>query len=222
MCELLASTVGSSKALRCVVSEQPRPRVCARVTVRAHVCVCVCARACAPACVFVWLCVRACASARACPHLFPKMISDPRSCPARFKRNGLRNVVQALARKGLDSERPEVSTVAQVVAMINSTFKTVWQSGLRCWLQAPVRKGVGSNPLPGAQLRLYVRAEPISTEYRAHALTHSLSITLVRSLNCESSRVLATPWRPWVRARAAHAGRKEIACCHVIEGRARC
>ena len=24
--------------------------------------------------------------------------------------------------------------------------KTVWPSGLRCWLQAPVRKGVGSNP----------------------------------------------------------------------------
>ena len=23
---------------------------------------------------------------------------------------------------------------------------TVWPSGLRCWLQAPVRKGVGSNP----------------------------------------------------------------------------
>ena len=25
-------------------------------------------------------------------------------------------------------------------------FKTVWPSGLRRWLQAPVRKGVGSNP----------------------------------------------------------------------------
>ena len=24
--------------------------------------------------------------------------------------------------------------------------KTVWPSGLRRWLQAPVRKGVGSNP----------------------------------------------------------------------------
>ena len=25
-------------------------------------------------------------------------------------------------------------------------IKTVWPSGLRRWLQAPVRKGVGSNP----------------------------------------------------------------------------
>ena len=25
-------------------------------------------------------------------------------------------------------------------------FETVWPSGLRRWLQAPVRKGVGSNP----------------------------------------------------------------------------
>ena len=25
-------------------------------------------------------------------------------------------------------------------------FKTVWPSGLRRWLKAPVRKGVGSNP----------------------------------------------------------------------------
>ena len=26
------------------------------------------------------------------------------------------------------------------------SYKTVWPSGLRRWLQAPVRKGVGSNP----------------------------------------------------------------------------
>ena len=29
---------------------------------------------------------------------------------------------------------------------MQSYFKTVWPSGLRRWLQAPVRKGVGSNP----------------------------------------------------------------------------
>ena len=28
----------------------------------------------------------------------------------------------------------------------NPTASTVWPSGLRRWLQAPVRKGVGSNP----------------------------------------------------------------------------
>ena len=27
-------------------------------------------------------------------------------------------------------------------------FKTVWPSGLRRWLKAPFRKGVGSNPKP--------------------------------------------------------------------------
>ena len=30
--------------------------------------------------------------------------------------------------------------------MSTCTYKTVWPSGLRRWLQAPVRKGVGSNP----------------------------------------------------------------------------
>ena len=30
--------------------------------------------------------------------------------------------------------------------MRKQVFKTVWPSGLRRWLQAPVRKGVGSNP----------------------------------------------------------------------------
>jgi hypothetical protein len=29
---------------------------------------------------------------------------------------------------------------------VRSTSKTVWPSGLRRWLQTPVRKGVGSNP----------------------------------------------------------------------------
>ena len=30
--------------------------------------------------------------------------------------------------------------------MIDATNMTVWPSGLRRWLKAPVRKGVGSNP----------------------------------------------------------------------------
>ena len=29
---------------------------------------------------------------------------------------------------------------------LGMTLKTVWPSGLRRWLKAPVRKGVGSNP----------------------------------------------------------------------------
>ena len=30
--------------------------------------------------------------------------------------------------------------------IFQASIKTVWPSGLRRWLQAPVRKGVGSNP----------------------------------------------------------------------------
>ena len=33
-----------------------------------------------------------------------------------------------------------------VTGATDDAFKTVWPSGLRRWLQAPVRKGVGSNP----------------------------------------------------------------------------
>ena len=35
---------------------------------------------------------------------------------------------------------------AQTHSACSQTTKTVWPSGLRRWLQAPVRKGVGSNP----------------------------------------------------------------------------
>ena len=46
---------------------------------------------------------------------------------------------------------PGVHTPGSAAQATNScgpctTFKTVWPSGLRRWLQAPVRKGVGSNP----------------------------------------------------------------------------
>ena len=56
------------------------------------------------------------------------------------------------------------------VAFRNACISTVWPSGLRRWLKAPVRKGVGSNPtavmlampsLPVAQ-RLSISARQLS------------------------------------------------------------
>ena len=35
------------------------------------------------------------------------------------------------------------------------TSETVWPSGLRRWLKAPFRKGVGSNPTAVRQLKLH-------------------------------------------------------------------
>ena len=35
--------------------------------------------------------------------------------------------------------------LALVIAHVQHTFGTLWPSGLRRWLKAPVRKGVGSN-----------------------------------------------------------------------------
>ena len=42
-----------------------------------------------------------------------------------------------------------IKSRGQEVTLYRLTYmclKTVWPSGLRRWLQAPVRKGVGSNP----------------------------------------------------------------------------
>ena len=50
-----------------------------------------------------------------------------------------RESVRKVSRKQLDSKRRKNCCLASI-------FKTVWPSGLRRWLQAPVRKGVGSNP----------------------------------------------------------------------------
>ena len=36
--------------------------------------------------------------------------------------------------------------LASILPLQHSSYLTVWPSGLRRWLQAPVRKGVGSNP----------------------------------------------------------------------------
>ena len=48
-----------------------------------------------------------------------------------------------LAMLCLDHGSPAKAMVAKTGVMLS---QTVWPSGLRRWLQAPVRKGVGSNP----------------------------------------------------------------------------
>ena len=55
--------------------------------------------------------------------------------------------MRKVSRKQLDSKRRKNCCLASI-------FKTVWPSGLRRWLQAPVRKGVGSNP---TAVTLYVQ-----------------------------------------------------------------
>ena len=43
--------------------------------------------------------------------------------------------------------RDQVKVVLEISEVFGSwALRTVWPSGLRRWLKAPVRKGVGSNP----------------------------------------------------------------------------
>ena len=46
----------------------------------------------------------------------------------------------------------------RIAIAMDSTSKTVWPSGLRRWLKAPVRKGVGSNPTAVIPDRPWVEA----------------------------------------------------------------
>ena len=39
-----------------------------------------------------------------------------------------------------------LSAARTMIIAMTSEYMTVWPSGLRRWLQAPVRKGVGPNP----------------------------------------------------------------------------
>ena len=82
---------------------------------------------------------------------------------------------------------------------VNATYvlcKTVWPSGLRRWLQAPVRKGVGSNPTAVTFSCWNMRVEKMSKEKEAtargfeplraepngflvHHLNHSVTLSVV-------------------------------------------
>ena len=47
---------------------------------------------------------------------------------------------------GVSFRSPVWATLATTICVSSGCDMTVWPSGLRRWLQAPVRKGVGSNP----------------------------------------------------------------------------
>ena len=58
-----------------------------------------------------------------------------------------------------------VKMAGRVHSKVSMLAGTVWPSGLRRWLQAPVRKGVGSNP---TAVTLCVFAETCSRTWPAH------------------------------------------------------
>ena len=60
------------------------------------------------------------------------------------RRHGVSDAPLVLCRSPLSADIARVACGQQVRK--HGLCKTVWPSGLRRWLKAPVRKGVGSNP----------------------------------------------------------------------------
>ena len=58
----------------------------------------------------------------------------------------VRNVCEHSVRQQTQVSVSVTVHLAQLCTRQHSLDKTVWPSGLRRWLKAPVRKGVGSNP----------------------------------------------------------------------------
>jgi hypothetical protein len=58
---------------------------------------------------------------------------------------------------------PALATTTQVQVWMNLILKTLWPSGLRRWLKAPFRKGVGSNPTSVIVFGLTLRHEVLHT-----------------------------------------------------------
>ena len=56
----------------------------------------------------------------------------------------------------------------QTYAWAEALNMTVWPSGLRRWLQAPVRKGVGSNPTAVSSLQQRCAAVSLPTKLHQH------------------------------------------------------
>ena len=54
--------------------------------------------------------------------------------------------VSGLGREFFGAHQNNIITATQCNSTIWTSDRTVWPSGLRRWLKAPVRKGVGSNP----------------------------------------------------------------------------
>ena len=77
--------------------------------------------------------------------------------------------------------------------------KTVWPSGLRRWLQVPVRKGVGSNPTA-----VTFQLHPWSLRRPGKSLTHSRPTLLYR-------RHLGSRSHPWLKPDGPPSGALPIA-----------
>ena len=73
-------------------------------------------------------------------------------------------------------------------------IKTVWPGGLRRWLHAPVRKGVGSNPAAVMQVTLAARSAMNRAHYRR-----------VRDLHDDSELILLGLSAPYVQQRSGAA-----------------
>ena len=58
---------------------------------------------------------------------------------------------------------------------------TVWPSGLRCWLQAPVRKGAGSNPTAVSSLQQSCVAVSPTTKLNQHSCQNVAHVVLSTS-----------------------------------------
>ncbi len=90
-----------------------------------------------------------------------------------------------------------------------TAFGTVWPSGLRRWLQAPVRKGVGSNPtavtFERSRAFFFARGPPCSRELRG-------ATPFVRITRASAS------WSPFSCCRKMH-GRSHVWCCRPLHWR---
>ena len=93
------------------------------------------------------------------------------------------------------------------------SYKTVWPSGLRRWLQAPVRKGVGSNPtaVMVAFWRSNTRAPP-----RARARIHACARRHTRAYTDACAR-LRRRTRAHTRAPGVDADRHALARAHTYK-----
>ena len=71
------------------------------------------------------------------------------------------------------------------IAMLLIHCKTVWPSGLRRWLQAPVRKGMGSNPTAVIYMfcDLPFEIEVTNVPYPLYCELHSLDVCVSSVLN---------------------------------------
>ena len=78
-----------------------------------------------------------------------------------------------------ESARACVRTIA-TFCTIKAIASTVWPSGLRRWLKAPVRKGVGSNPTAVISQRFHLILSAYSHQYILHIHKQKLQFCILR------------------------------------------